>query len=254
MIDRTGTVAALRAGGVVAAEEEADDLIAAARSHAALASMVARRLRGEPTAWIIGRVDFLGVTIQLDPGVYVPRWKTEALALHALDHLAPGGTAADLCTGSGAIGSFLARRRPGARVVGTDVDELAVRCAGRNGIEVFAGDLFDPLPEALRGTVDVVVSVPPYVPDGMLQFLPPDVTAHEPLRALSGGADGLAVASRIVESSPGWLRAGGSLVVEVGVDQMGQLKRLFAQHGLRPHAVIEDGDGDPAGVCGSTPV
>lgn len=251
--DRPRTVDALRAGGLVAAEEEADDLIAAARSPAELAAMVARRLDGEPTAWITGRTRFCGLTIRVDHGVYVPRWKTEMVAAHALAHLPPGGTAVDLCTGSGAVGAVLARRSPASQVLGTDLDALAVACAEANGVDARAGSLFDPLPRDLRGAVDVVVAVPPYVPDGMLRLLPPDVTATEPLRALSGGDDGLRVARRIVEAGPGWLRAGGSLVVEVGVDQIVPLEALFVRHGFRLHAVIEDGDGDPAAVCGSTP-
>jgi len=253
MIDRASTVEVLRAGGLVAAEEEADDLIAAARSDADLAAMVARRLAGEPTAWITGRAAFWGMEVGVDAGVYVPRWKSEALAAHALAHLPARGTAVDLCTGSGAIAAFLAHRRPDSRVIGTDVDEAAVRCAERNGVEAYAGDLLDPLPSAVRGSVDVVVAVPPYVPDGMLRFLPPDVTAREPPHALRGGDDGLAVVRRIVASSAGWLRAGGSLGVEVGVDQIRPLERLFVQHDFRLHTVIEDGDGDPVGVCGSTP-
>lgn len=251
---RARTVDALRAGGVVAAEDEADDLMRAAASAGDLASMVARRLAGEPTAWITGRADFLGVDVVVDPGVYVPRWKTEALACHAIDHLPAGGTALDLCTGSGAVAAFLAHGRPEARVVGTDVDEAAVRCARRNGIEAYRGDLFGPVPAVLRAAVDVIVSVPPYVPDGMLRLLPPDVTAHEPLSALGGGPDGLSVARRIVAASRHWLRSGGWLVIEAGLDQIGQLERVFLEHGFLLDGVIEDGDGDPAGVCGSTGV
>ncbi len=252
MTERAHTVDALRAGGLVAAEDEADDLIAAARSPAELAAMVARRLGGEPTAWITGLARFCGLTMRVHRGVYVPRWKSELLVAHALAHLPHGGTAVDLCTGSGAIGAVLARQSPASRIFGTDVDASAVACAEANGVDARTGSLFEPLPHGLRGAVDVVVAVPPYVPDSMLRLLPPDVTATEPLHALSGGDDGLAVARRIVEAGPGWLRAGGSLVVEVGVDQIEPLEALFVQHGFRLHAVIEDGDGDPAGVCGST--
>jgi release factor glutamine methyltransferase len=236
---------------VVAAEEEADELLAAAGSAAELAAMLARRLDGEPTAWITGRTTFLGIGLGVDAGVYVPRWKTEAVARHALAHLPVGGNAVDLCTGSGAIAAFLARHRPNARVVGTDIDPLAVACARSNGVEAYAGNLFDPVPQELLGTLDLVVAVPPYVPDAMLRFLPRDVVAHEPAHALAGGGDGLVVAEQLVSSSVDWLHHDGSLVIEVGVDQVEQVAGLMAPHGLVLHEVVHDGDGDPSGVCAS---
>ena len=157
-----------------------------------------------------------------------------------------------MCTGSGAVGAVLARRQPSARVLGTDSDGVAVRCARANGVDAHVGDLFDPLPTELRGQVDVIVSVPPYVPDGMLALLPSDVVAHEPASALNGGPDGLGFVRRIVESSPGWLRRSGSLVLETGIDQVESGVALFGQAGLARIEVVYDGDGDPCGVCGST--
>src|SRR5437867_2356239 len=119
---RSETIDALRAAGVVGAERDADDLLAAATTADELAVMVARRLRGEPTPWIVGSTRFLGHDIEIRTGVYVPRWHTEHVARHAARHLPADGIAVDVCTGSGAVGAFLARVRPGSRVVGTDVD------------------------------------------------------------------------------------------------------------------------------------
>lgn len=244
-IDRAGAVEQLRRGGLVAAEEEADELIAAAAGDAELDAMLARRLNGEPTAWITGHTTFLGVRVSVDPGVYVPRWKTESIAQHALAHLTPNGIAVDLCTGSGAIGAFLKVHRPDARVIGTDIDQRAVDNARRNGIEAYAGSLFDPLPAELRQRVDVIVSVPPYVPDAMLALLPRDVLAHEPVHALSGGVDGLATVEQIAAAASHWLTPGGAVVVEVGLDQVDKTAALFTN----VHELISDGDGDPCGVC-----
>ena len=105
--------------GFVAAEEEAAELLAAPGD---LEAMVARRLTGEPLAWITGTAPFCGLWIRVDPGVYVPRWQTEALAWRAVERLPTDGVAIDLCTGSGAIAKVLMTHRPGARVVASDVD------------------------------------------------------------------------------------------------------------------------------------
>ena len=253
VIDRDATVAVLRQAGVVAAEDEADDLAAAAADDEGLQAMVARRLAGEPTAWIVGRVDFLGVTVRIEPGVYVPRWKSEQVARHATAHLPDDGVAVDLCTGSGALAAFLRQQRPGARVAATDVDPVAVACAHRNGVDAHVGDLYDPLPRGLAGRVDVLVAVPPYVPDGMLATLPREVVQREPRQALAGGDDGLDVVERIVAGARQWLRPGGAVVVEAGIDQVAQVAERMAHHGLVVHEVVVDGDGDACGVCALSP-
>src|SRR5207249_7965498 len=112
-----------------------------------LHALLERRLTGEPLAWIIGRVWFCGVEIRVDPGVYVPRWQSEALARRAVERLPATGVAIDLCTGSGAIARTLMTHRPGARVVASELDPRAVACAASNGVEVYRGDLFAPLPD-----------------------------------------------------------------------------------------------------------
>lgn len=249
MIDRAGAVAALREAGFVAADEEAAELVAAAADGRALQAMLARRLAGEPTAWIVGQVDFLGVPVRVEPGVYVPRWKSEEVARHALAHLPEGGVAVDVCTGSGALAAFLQQQRPRARIGATDIDPAAVACARGNGVDAHVGDLFDPLPRELVGRVDVVVAVPPYVPDGMLGLLPRDVVGRESRHALAGGVDGLDVVQRVVAEAAQWLRPGGAVIVEAGIDQVGEVAERMADHGFVVHEVVVDGDGDPCGAC-----
>ena len=94
-----------------------------------LSELLARRLTGEPLAWITGSVTFCGLTLRIDPGVYVPRWHTELLARRAVKRLPQDGTAIDLCTGAGAIAATLVAHRPEARVLATEVDPWAVACA-----------------------------------------------------------------------------------------------------------------------------
>src|SRR5581483_8870480 len=135
---------------------------------------------------------------------YVPRVQSEPLARRAASLLPSRGTAVDLCTGSGAIAMVLQHDAGKARVVGTEIDPVAVACARENGVEVFAGELDEPLPPELAGRVDVMTAVVPYVPSDALRVLPRDVRAFEPLVALDGGADGTHVLMEVVRRSPRW--------------------------------------------------
>jgi release factor glutamine methyltransferase len=241
-------VARLRAAGCVAAEEEAAALVDVARDAADLEAMVVRRTGGEPLAWVLGWVDFCGIRLTVHPGVYVPRWQSEDLARRAADLLAPGGSAVDLCTGAGALARVLQCR--GGPVVATDIDPIAVTCARANGVDALLGDLDGPLPETLRGTVDVMTAVVPYVPADELRYLPRDVTAHEPRAALDGGPGGLAVLSAVVARSVRWLRPGGWLLLELGGDQAALVARQMGDAGFVDVAVRDDDDGDDRAIEG----
>ena len=234
----------------MAADEEAAELVAAAPDGTALRALVDRRVSGEPLAWILGTTRFCGIDLLVDPGVYVPRWQSETLARRAADLLPTHGTGVDLCTGSGAVALVMQTARPSARVVATERNPLAAACARRNGVAVREGHLFDPLPHDLAGVVDVLVGVVPYVPDDALHLLPRDVVAFEPLEALAGGLDGLAVVGEVVDSSPRWVRPGGWLLLEVGGDQVEATQRRFTAGGYASVSVLTDGDGDPRGVAG----
>jgi release factor glutamine methyltransferase len=233
----------------VAAADEAEMLISrAAGDGALLDALVARRLAGEPLAWITGTATFCGLEVHIDPGVYVPRPHTEQLALRAAERLPAGGVAVDVCTGSGAVAMALAARRPGARIVATDLDPVAVACAGRNGVEAFLGDLFAPLPAGLEGSVDVVTGVVPYVPAGELGLLQRDTFAFESAVAYDGGSDGCDVLRRVIAESPRLLRPGGALLLELGGDQADLLAPDLARHGHTAIRVLHDEDGDVRGV------
>src|SRR4051794_30852448 len=135
----TGLRELLARNGFVAADEEAAELVeAAGGERGRLDAMVARRLTGEPLAWITGWADFCGRRITIHPGVYVPRWQTEPMVERALERLPNRGTAIDLCTGSGAVATVLGAKA--ARVVASDLDPKAVACARANGVEAYAGD------------------------------------------------------------------------------------------------------------------
>jgi release factor glutamine methyltransferase len=247
--DIESLAALLADAGFVAADEEAAELIARADGDAALLdALVERRLTGEPLAWITGSTTFCGVKIRVDPGVYVPRWQTEPLALRAAERLPTAGTAIDLCTGSGAIAKVLSTRHPGARVVATDLDERAVACARANGVEVHRGDLLAPVPRELEGRVDVVVGVVPYVPTPDLPLLQRDTFTFESPLSYDGGGDGTAILRRVLTDSRRFLRAGGALLLELGGDQAHSLRDDLDRLGYGEVAVLADEDGDVRGI------
>jgi release factor glutamine methyltransferase len=238
----------LASAGCVAPDEEAAELIRAADDPEQLSSMVERRTRGEPLAWITGEVEFAGCRVAVAAGVYVPRHQTEMLVAVALDHLGEEGSAVDLCTGSGAVAVALASARPGVQVLATDLDPGACACARSNGITAYCGDLDSALPPGLAGTVDLVTAVPPYVPSDHLQYLPRDVLAYEPVAALDGGPAGTGVLERVVAAAARLLRPGGHLVVEMGGEQHAALAPVLAHAGFAVVRPYYDEDGDLRGI------
>lgn len=258
--------AQLAQAGFVAAEDEARELVAAANhldppAHAqahdhhpdhegpdVLGSLVARRLAGEPLAWIVGHTVFGGTDVRVDPGVYVPRWQSAELARRATAHLPGTGTAVDLCTGSGAVALTLQRARPRARVLATDMDERAVACARANGVDARKGDLFAPLPAGLAGSVDVVVAVVPYVPTRALALLPRDTLSFESAAHYDGGPDGTDVLRRVLADAPHFLRPGGTVLLELGADQPDLLHDQLEHLGYAEVETWTDEDGDVRGL------
>ena len=239
----------LAAAGFIAADDEAEQLSAsAAHDGRRLESLLRRRLTGEPLAWITGRVSFCGLDIRVDPGVYVPRWQSEALARRAAARLPETGTAIDLCTGTGAVARTLIAARPAARVVASDLDAKAVACAAANGVDAYHGDLFAPLPRELEACVDVVVGVVPYVPTPALATLQRDTFSFESTLAYDGGVDGTAILRRVLRDSPRFLRRGGVLLLELGGAQPDLLSGDLAHHGYDDVGVLVDADGDVRGI------
>ncbi|MGH3366023.1 MAG: putative protein N(5)-glutamine methyltransferase [Nocardioidaceae bacterium] len=253
----------LRASGCVFAEEEAALLLAEARTSAQLEAMVERRAAGQPLEHVLGWAEFCDLQIAVDPGVFVPRRRTELLARQAVelarraahrrrrDHRdqpadrptdRPSGAAApvvvDLCCGSGAVGAAVIAALGPVELYAVDLDAAAVRCARRNltpaGGQVYQGDLVEPLPTALRGRVDVLVANAPYVPTEQVRFLSPEARVHEPRVALDGGVDGLDVVRRLVAAAARWLAPGGSLLVETSERQAGLVVDALTSVNLVP--------------------
>ncbi|MFB7851971.1 putative protein N(5)-glutamine methyltransferase [Streptomyces sp. NPDC056053] len=233
-------VTALRAAGCVFAEDEAELIISTAPDPASLAAMVERRVAGLPLEHVLGWAEFSGLRIAVDPGVFVPRRRTEFLVERAAALAGPGAVVVDLCCGSGALGAALAAKLGRVELHAADVEPAAVRCARRNigaAGRVHEGDLFDPLPASLRGRVEILLANVPYVPTQDVELLPPEARIHEPRVALDGGADGLDVLRRVAAEAPRWLAPGGHLLVETSERQAARAEETVARSGLIPRVV-----------------
>ncbi|MCM3727075.1 putative protein N(5)-glutamine methyltransferase [Neobacillus cucumis] len=226
----------LRTEGCVFAEEEARLLISEARTLEALFSMVNLRMKGAPLEYVLGWAEFCGIRISVEPGVFVPRRRTEFLVQKAIALSAPGAVVVDLCCGTGAVGVAIAKALGRMELYAVDIDPNAVRCAIRNvtslGGHVYEGDLYESLPAKLRGKVDILVANAPYVPTEAIELLPRESRLHEPKVALDGGNDGLDIQRKVAEEASLWLAAGGYLLVETSEMQAHQTFEIFTQHGL----------------------
>ena len=233
-------VSRLRAAGCVFAEDEARLLLDAARTPADLTAMVDRRVVGLPLEHVVGWAEFRGLRIAVEPGVFVPRRRTEFLVGQAAALARPRSVVVDLCCGSGAVGAALVAALDRIELHAADIDPVAVRCARRNigaGGRVYEGDLYQPLPTTLRGRVDVLVANVPYVPTGQIDLLPAEARLYEPHMALDGGADGLDVLRRVSADAPRWLAPGGHLLVETSRYQASRAVGIVAGDGLIPQVV-----------------
>jgi release factor glutamine methyltransferase len=239
----------LRAAGLPAPEVDARRIVERASGHEgaeyhlgldrpatvggirSLDAMVARRLAGEPLQYVLGVWGFRTLDLLVDRRVLIPRPETESVverALAALDGRPGRRTAADLGTGSGAIALSLAAECPGVEVWATDAspDALDVARANLAGlgsaaarVRLVEGDWFAALPATLRGSLDLVVSNPPYVAAG--DDLPPEVRDWEPAAALVAGPTGREALDVLVDEAPRWLAPGGALVLELAPHQAG---------------------------------
>jgi len=231
-----------------------------------LRASVRRRAAGEPLQYVTGEVAFRHIVVHTQTGVLIPRPETEVLVdvgLEAVDRAVRergSALALDLCTGSGVIALSLAREREGVSVVATDISEPAVALATRNAealgfsdrVHTVLCDLDEGVEADLRGTFDLVISNPPYIPSAEVDLLDREIVGFEPRLALDGGDDGLDIFRRIVETAYGMLRPGGMLACELHEDTLGAAADLLAGRytGIE---VRDDLTGRPRIVCALKP-
>ena len=224
----------LRTAGCVFAEDEAALITATARTGEERDLMARRRCSGLPLQHVLGWAEFCGLRLRVDPGVFVPRPRTEFLARQAATLAPPTGVAVDLCCGTGALGAALTHHHPGLDLHAADIDPASLACARHNlpRAHIHHGDLFQALPDHLAHSVDILLANVPYVPSGHIPLLPSEARDHEQHRALDGGDDGLDLVRRVSAQAPHWLVPGGHLLVEVGRDQVDAAHDAFTRAGL----------------------
>jgi release factor glutamine methyltransferase len=220
-----------------------------------------RRLAGEPVARIVGEKEFWGLPLQLAPATLVPRPDTETVVELALELLRAGGEPdgapriADLGTGTGAILLALLSELPAATGTGTDISVAALQTAAANAARAGLSDratfIACDYASGLSGPFDLIVSNPPYIRSADIGGLAVEVRDHDPRAALDGGADGLDAYRALVPQAARLLAPGGTLVVEAGEGQSGQIEALMVAAGLTPaHAPKADLAGIPRAVAG----
>jgi release factor glutamine methyltransferase len=254
---RADIISRLSAAGCVYAEDEAALLISAAESAEVLETLVGRRVSGVPLEQILGWAEFCGLRIAVEPGVFVPRRRTEFLVQQAAERgrALRRPVVVELCCGSGAVSAALLTLLDSPEVHAADIDPIATRCARRNlgvNAQVYDGDLYDPLPESLRGRVDLLLANAPYVPTDAIAMMPPEARDHEPRIALDGGGDGLDVHRRIAAEASAWLAPGGHLLIETSREQARSTAEAMSANGLRAR-VTHSAELDATVAIGTTP-
>ena len=201
-------------------------------------TLVTQRLSGRPLQYLEGTVQFGPLELAIDDRALIPRPETEQLWELVVRSVATvPAVVVDLCTGSGNLALACKHAWPDATVYAVDFEDGAAALARENALRtgldivVHVGDLFEPLPPALRGRVDLVVSNPPYVARAEAGALPAEVRDHEPDAALVAGPRGDEVLARIAAAAPDWLRPGGLIACEISEFQAAVVTRLFARFG-----------------------
>jgi release factor glutamine methyltransferase len=239
-VSRTATsevAAKLRAAGCLFADEEARLFISNATSESELSAMLDRRAAGFPLEHILGWAEFCGIRVAVDPGVFVPRRRTELLVREAVSLIrrtSKHSVVVDLCCGCGAVGAAIASSCRHVELYAVDVDPVAVDNARRNirRDRVFEGCLYEALPPELAGRVALIIANAPYVPTDDFSLLPAEARLHEPITALDGGADGLDVQRQIAAGAPQWLCAQGNVVIETGRHQAARTAEILVSNGF----------------------
>lgn len=252
------------AAGVTRAEILSGGALLSSETIARFDAMLARRTKREPVAYIVGHKEFYSLDFEVSPAVLIPRPETElavATALEAIERMRDPRVL-DIGTGSGAIAIAIAANAPDARVTATDISADALALAARNAsrhrvadrVTFRRADCFEVVDgEPPLGSFDLIVSNPPYIEDGALAGLEPEVRGYEPRAALGAGSDSLSFFRRIASGARAHFSGNGSddgasrgeLIVEVGAGQAAAVAQMFEQAGLRVVSVLDDLAGLP---------
>lgn len=205
--------------------------------------LVVRRVAGEPTAYITGRVEFDGLMLLVGPGAFIPRESSEFMVEQAVRRIRrrPAPVFVDMATGVGPVALAVANWVPSARVFGVDISARPVVMARKNAralrlanARFLQGDLFAPLPKSLARKVDVVTLHPPYVARREIRELPDEIRCFEPKESLTDFSPmGMGLIQRVADEAPQWLRTGGWLLIEVSPDRARAVGAAMRHAGFR---------------------
>jgi release factor glutamine methyltransferase len=216
------------------------------------ATLLARRVAHEPFAYLIGRVGFWTLELEVSPATLIPRADSETLVEAALEACPDKGAALrvlDLGTGTGALLLAVLTEFPAANGIGIDLKPAAAALAARNAARLGLADrvrfLAGDWAAAVLGPFDLILCNPPYIQSAAIPGLMPEVARHEPASALDGGADGLAAYRRIIADLPRVLAPRGVAVLELGQGQQAAVAALGRAAGLKPEACSADLGGVP---------
>jgi release factor glutamine methyltransferase len=214
--------------------------------------LIERRVGREPLQYILGTQEFCGLEFDVNQAVLIPRPETELLVDYVAQRIPAErqATIVDVCTGSGCIAVAIARLRPRARVIATDLSTPSLEVARRNAarhavcerITWLEGDLLEPLAgRGLEGRIDVIVSNPPYISEADWATLQPEVRLFEPRGALVAGPQGTELHERLLHEAGRYLSPGGALIMEIGAGQARAMRRIVDQiPGYRFHRLVYD--------------
>lgn len=207
-----------------------DQLLAPAEL-AEFKSKIRRRAKREPLAYIMGSAEFYGIPLKVEPSVLIPRPETEQMVENVVKR--SPRSILDIGTGSGCIAIAVAKELPESAVAATEISASALTIARKNAadqglgrISFYEADLFPP-----AGTFDTIVANPPYIAEGVLATLMPEVRDFEPTLALAAGTDGLDFYRRIIAGAPGFLNPNGYLILEMGDGQAERIRHLVEAGG-----------------------
>jgi len=212
--------------------------------------LIYRRLKGTPTQYLTNEQEFMSLPFYVNNHVLIPRQDTEILVETALELIdrKKEFQVLDVCTGSGCIGISIAYYAPLSRVIGIDISEPALNVAEHNAklnqvndrVHFIKSNLFKGVPEDLKGTIDMIVSNPPYIPTDEIKGLMKEVSEYEPTIALDGGKDGLDFYRFIVKDGKEYLKSGGILLFEIGYNQGDEVAWLLKSHGFNSVGIKKD--------------
>ena len=214
--------------------------------------LVQRRVGREPLQYIVGTQEFCGLEFHVNPAVLIPRPETELLVEYVAQRISAeqSATIVDVCTGSGCIAVAIARQRPRARLIATDLSSRSLDVARQNAVRHSAGEriiwlegnLLGALAgQKLEGQVDVIVSNPPYIAEADWATLQPEVRLFEPRGALVAGPQGTELHERLLQEAGRYLSPGGALILEIGAGQARAIRQIVEQiSGYRFHRLVYD--------------